>query len=251
MQQTTQGWVELQEMERLLSPFRRDAPTSELVQAKSRAIEEYLKPGSRKEAALLVIDMQRGFLDAGAALEVPEGRTRCLPNIKRLIKKTRAFQMQVVFSRYMHRRGSSKLSSFPFAPEVFEHEPGTPQGPFHPSSCCLQGDPSSELAVGLAPMGNELVINKYGYDAFHETVLDSELRSRGIRCLYMCGVMTDICVDSTLRSGFHREYRITAISDAVATISARIQDACLDIWKRKFALVKTTSEVLLELETLR
>jgi nicotinamidase-related amidase len=62
--------------------------------------------------------------------------------------------------------------------------------------------------------------------------------------------MTDICVDSTLRGGFHREYRVTAISDAVGTISADIQEACLDIWKRKFARVKTTSKVLSELETL-
>jgi ureidoacrylate peracid hydrolase len=233
-----------------LQAFRRDAPTSELIQAKSRAIEECLKPGSTKEAALLVIDMQRGFLDVGAALEVPDGRTRCLPNIMHLIKRARAIKMQVVFSRYIHRRGSSKLSSFPFAPEVFEHEPDTRKGPFHPSSCCLQGDPSSEIVDDLKPQENEIVIDKYGYDTFHDTELDSELRSRGIRYLYICGVMTDICVDSTLRGGFHREYRVTAISDAVGTISADIQEACLDIWKRKFARVKTTSKVLSELETL-
>ena len=150
----------------------------------------------------------------------------------------------------MHKSGSARLSSYPFAPEVFEHEPGTPEGPFHPSGCCMQADPSSELADGLNPLEDDLLIEKYGYDAFHETELDSELRSRGLRYLYVCGVMTDICVDSTLRSGFHREYRITAVSDAVGTIWPNIQEACLDIWRRKFARVKTTSEVLHELERL-
>jgi nicotinamidase-related amidase len=241
----------MQEIERLLSPFRQKTSTPELVQAKSSSIEEHLKPGSRKEAALLVIDMQRGFLDAGAALEVPDGRTKCLPNIKRLISKARDSQMQVVFTRYVHRRGSSKLSSFPFAPEVFEHESGAPKGPSHPSSCCLQGDSSSELADGLEPMENELVIDKYGYDAFYETELDGELRARGIYYLYIGGVMTDICVDSTLKGGFHREYRITAVSDAVGTIWPNIQEACLDIWKRKFARIKTMTEVLDELDSLR
>jgi len=63
--------------------------------------------------------------------------------------------------------------------------------------------------------------------------------------------MTDICVDSTLKGGFHREYRITAVSDAVGTIWPNIQEACLDIWKRKFARIKTMTEVLDELDSLR
>ena len=72
-----------------LGVFRQNAPVNELVQTKLRDIDEFLRPESRKVAALLVIDMQRGFVDAGAALEVPDGRTRCLPNIVKLVGRAR------------------------------------------------------------------------------------------------------------------------------------------------------------------
>ena len=234
-----------------LDVFRKDLSLSELVQTKLTAIDECLIPKSKKEAALVVVDMQRGFLDSGAALEVPDGRTKCLPNVIRLLSKARNVGIPVVFSKYVHRPGSMRISAYPFTPEVFEHKPGTPKGPFHPSSCCMQGDPSSEIVSELKATKNDIIVQKYGYDAFHETTLDSELRSKGIGYLYICGVMTDLCVDSTLKSGFHREYKITAVSDAVGTIWPHIHEACLDIWKRKFARVKTTSEIVSEMDTLR
>ena len=233
-----------------LEVFRTDASRSKLMEAKNMAIEECLKPRSRNDTALMIVDMQRGFLDDGAALEVPGGSGECLSNAVRLVAKARTIRMQVVFTQYIHRPGSTRLSSYPFSPEVFEHSRGAPKGPFHPSSCCMEGDLSVEVVEDLRPRADDLVVEKYGYDSFHETPLDSELRSRGISHLYVCGVLTDICVDSTLRSGFHREYRITAVSDAVATIRPEIQEACLDIWRREFARVRSTADVLAEMDGL-
>ncbi|MEM2901769.1 MAG: isochorismatase family cysteine hydrolase [Candidatus Bathyarchaeia archaeon] len=234
-----------------LKVFRSEAPIDDLKEAKQRLIDEYLKPTSLREACLLIVDMQRGFLEEGAALEVPAGRTVCLPNIKKLLDKARKIGLSVVFTKYIHEPGSLRLSSYPFAPEVFEHQPGAPIGPYHPSSCCLRGDPSTEIVDELKPIPGEVVIEKCGYDAFHETPLDSELRSKSVKYLYVCGVMTDICVDSTIKSGFHREYRITVAVDAVGTIWPEIQNACLDIWKRKFARMKTVNEILEEWDFIR
>jgi len=233
-------------IEELLDAFRKDAPTDELMIAKLKAIDECLKPKNLKEACLLIIDMQKGFLEEGAALEVPDGRTKCAPNIEKLLIRAREIGLNIVFTKYVHRPGSSRLSAYPFAPEVFEHRAGSARGPFHPSSCCMVGDPTAEIVDELKPLQNEIVIEKQGYDAFHETHLDSGLRSRGINYMYICGVMTDICVDSTIRSGFHREYRITVASDAVATIWPNIQEACLDIWKRKFCRIRMVDEILNE-----
>lgn len=236
----------MKNVEDALKVFRSEAPMDDLKAAKQKLIDEYLKPTSLREACLLIIDMQRGFIEEGAALEVPAGRTVCLPNIKTLLGKARKIGLNVVFTKYVHEPGGLRLSSYPFAPEVFEHQPGAPRGPYHPSSCCLRGDPSTEIVDELKPIPGEVVIEKCGYDAFHETRLDSELRSRGVRYLYVCGVMTDICVDSTIKSGFHREYRITVAVDAVGTIWPEIQKACIDIWKRKFARLKTVNEILEE-----
>jgi len=235
----------------LLEPFTRDAPPDVLAKSKLAAIDECLRPRTLKEAALIIIDMQKGFLYVGAALEVPEGRTKCLPNVGRLLSKAREVGLQVVFTKYVHRPGSQRISAYPFAPEVFAHPPGTPSGLFHPSNCCMQGDPSVDIVDELAVTKDDIVIEKYGYDSFHETTLDTELRSRGIGHLYITGVTTDICVDSTVKRGFHLEYKITAASDAVLTKWPNIQEACLDIWKRKFARVKSTSEILDEMDALK
>ena len=237
-------------IEEMLAPFRKEARLDVLAKSKRMAIDGCLRPRTRRGTALLIVDMQKGFLDEGAALEVPEGRRKCLPNIMRLLSKAREVGLQVVFTRYIHRPGSQRISAYPFAPEVFEHTPGAPRGPFHPSNCCMQGDPSANIVSDFELSSSDIVVDKCGYDAFHETTLDSELRSKGIGYLYIAGVMTDICVDSTLKSGFHLEYRITAVSDAVGTIWPHIQEACLDIWKRKFARVKSTSETLSEMGTL-
>ena len=234
----------------MLEPFRRDAPLEVLAKSKLVAIDQYLRPKTRKQTALIIVDMQKGFLDAGAALEVPEGRTICLPNIRRLLSKAREVGLQIVFTKYIHRHGSQRISAYPFAPEVFEHIPGTPSGFFHPSNCCMQGDPSANIVNDLQLTKNDILVEKYGYDAFHETTLDSELRSRGIGYIYVTGVMTDICVDCTVKHGFSLEYKITSASDAVGTIWPSIQEACLDIWKRKFARVKSTSDILSEMDSL-
>lgn len=243
--------MEAMNVEDALRVFRSQASMEDLKAAKLKLIDRYLKPSNLKEACLLIIDMQKGFLEEGAALEVPAGRTICIPNIKRLLDKARKIGLTTVFTKYVHEPGSLRLSSYPFAPEVFQHHPGEPIGPYHPSSCCMRGDPSTEIVEELKPIPGEVVIEKHAYDAFHETCLDSELRSRGVRFLYICGVMTDICVDSTIRSGFHREYRTTVAVDAVGTIWPEIQEACLDIWKRKFARLKTVGEILEEWDTLK
>jgi nicotinamidase-related amidase len=230
----------------LLDVYRRDVSISELREAKLKAINEYLKPKNLEEACLLIIDMQKGFLKKGAALEVPIGRMECIPSIKRLLVKARQIDLKTVFTKYIHKQDGLRLSDYPFSPEVFEHTPKSPKGPFHPSSCCLNGDPTTEIVEELRPLPNETIVEKHGYDAFLETPLDSELRSRGINYLYVCGVMTDICVDSTIRSAFNKEYRTTVASDAIGTNWLNIQEACIDIWKRKFARVKTVDEILRE-----
>ena len=61
------------------------------------------------------------------------------------------------------------------------------------------------------------------------------------------GVLTDICVNSTILSAAARDYRVTAVTDAVATLWPDRQKACFDIWRHKFARLRTTDEVVAEI----
>ena len=203
--------------------------------------------------ALLVIDMQRGFLEPGAALEVPQGR-EILPNVRRLVDACRDKRVPVVFTEFVYSTAVPCLRGDPFGPEHLPAEAGKPTGFGYPSSNCLigpngdEGPNSAETVAELAPRPDELVIRGHTYDKFYGTPLDLALRSRDVRYLIITGVVTDVCVNSTLMSAANRDYRATAVADGVATLWPELQDACFAIWKRKFARLRTTAELVEELK---
>ena len=65
--------------------------------------------------------------------------------------------------------------------------------------------------------------------------------------LVVTGVLTDVCVHCTLLSAAARDYRVTAVTDGVATLWPELQQACFAIWRRKFARLRTTAEVIEEI----
>lgn len=187
-----------------------------------------------KRAALLVIDMQRGFVEEGAVMEVPGGRA-IIPNIRRLIAACRAASIPVVYTRFIWSPGVPNLIG-----ELHDqHKP--------PLSCCLEGHPSAEVVQDLAPRDGDLVIDKHGYDAFFGTPLDGALRSAGRDQIIAAGVMTDVCVLATVASALHREYRATAVSDAAATLWDDVQRVALDLIRRCYGRVLSTAEALAEI----
>jgi ureidoacrylate peracid hydrolase len=203
-------------------------------------------------SALLVIDMQHGFLDEGAALEVPKGRA-VLPNVVRLVEACRETGIPVIFTEFVYATTIPCLRGDPFGIEHLPGAPGEATGYGHPSRNCLIGPGAgigaeSAATVGeLSPREDELVIQGHTYDKFYGTPLDLALHSQNIDRLILTGVTTDVCVNATLIAASTRNYRVTAASDAMATIHDHIHDACLQIWENKFARVKTTAELLKEL----
>jgi ureidoacrylate peracid hydrolase len=223
----------------------------ELLHAKQERIDELhrLRPG---QTALVVIDMQRGFLDPGAALEVPAGRD-IVPNLKRLVDACRRRGVPVVFTEFVYSTAVPCLRGDPFGPEHLPAVEGHPTGFGYPSDNCLiaphaaEGPDSADTIPELAPRPDELIVRGHAYDKFLGTPLDLALRTRGIRYLVLTGVVTDICVNSTLLTAANLDYRVTAVTDGVATLWPEIQRACFDIWRRKFARLRTTDEVLQEI----
>jgi ureidoacrylate peracid hydrolase len=191
-----------------------------------------LEPG---RTALLVVDMQRGFLDPGAAMEVPEARA-IVPTVTGLIALFRRKGLPVAWSQFVYSPAAPLLVG-DLHPEHRPAAPGAPTGFGHPSSSCLAGDPSVEVVPELAPAPGELAVQKHWYDAFAGTPLDGALRARGVRSLVVTGTMTDICVLATVMGAFNREYRVTVVEDGVATLWPEIQQATLDIVRRAYGRV--------------
>jgi ureidoacrylate peracid hydrolase len=191
--------------------------------------------------ALVVVDMQRGFLDPGEAMEVPPAR-EIVPVIHALLELFRAKGLPVVFSEFVYSESAPVLIGT-LHPEHKPAPPGAPRGFGHPSSACLEGTASADTVSDLAPRPDELVIRKRGYDAFAGTPLDGALRARNVTSLVVTGTMTDICVLATVIGALHREYRVTVVEDGVATLWPEIQRATLDIIGRAYGRVVTGKEV--------
>ncbi len=226
----------------------------ELLHAKQDRIDE-LHRLRLDETALVIIDMQHGFLDPGAALEVPQGRA-IVPNLQRLIDACRSRHVPVIFTEFVYSTAVPCLRGHPFGPEHLPAVEGQPTGFGYPSDNCLiaphagRGPQSSDTIPELAPRPDELVVRGHSYDKFLGTPLDLALRARDVRQLVLTGILTDVCVNCTLLSAANRDYRVTAVTDGVATLWPELQEACFTIWRRKFARLRGTAEVLAELQGL-
>jgi nicotinamidase-related amidase len=197
-----------------------------------------LEPG---RTALVVVDMQRGFVDPGQAMEVPAARAS-VPVVRSLLQLFRSKRLPIVFTAFVYSPDVPLLVG-ELHPEHKPAPPGAPRGFGMPSSCCLQGDPSAEVIDALAPRPDEPVIRKRWYDAFAGSALDGTLRARGVTSLVVTGTMTDVCVLATVTGAFNREYKITVVEDGVSTLWPEIQRATLDIVSRSYGRVVSSEKV--------
>jgi nicotinamidase-related amidase len=197
-----------------------------------------LEPG---RTALVVVDMQRGFVDPGQTMEVPAARAS-VPVVRSLLQLFRSKRLPIVFTAFVYSPDVPLLVG-ELHPEHKPAPPGAPRGFGMPSSCCLQGDPSAEVIDALAPRPDEPVIRQLLYDAFAGSALDGTLRARGVTSLVVTGTMTDVCVLATVTGAFNREYKITVVEDGVSTLWPEIQRATLDIVSRSYGRVVSSEKV--------
>ena len=220
-----------------------------ILEAKLRVIDETHRYVSGK-SALLIIDMQHGFIDEGASLEVAAARD-IIPNLSKLIEAFREASSPVIFTEFVYAENVPCLRGDPFGIEHLASEGSLGFG--SESSNCLigynagVGVESADTIPALQPRPEELVIRGHTYDKFYGTPLDLALRSQGITHLLMTGITTDVCVNSTLIAATQRNYRVTAITDGCASPWPELHEACFKIWQPKFARLKTAAEVSQEI----
>ena len=168
--------------------------------------------------ALVVIDMQRDFLEPGgfgAALGNDVSRLRgVIAPVRALLAAWRARGLRVVHTREGHR---PDLSDLPPAKKARSGS-GLGIGDAGPMGRILiQGEPGHAIVPELAPLPGELVIDKPGKGAFWATELHALLQARGVRQLVVCGVTTEVCVHTTVREANDRGYDCLVPNDCVGS----------------------------------
>ena len=238
----------------LLLPFYFPPVSSHdtILEAKLKVIDDTHRFAARK-TALLVIDMQHGFIDEGASLAFAAARD-IIPNLASLIEAFRAAEAPVIFTEFVYAENVPCLRGDPFGIEHLPDE-GAPGFGSQSSNCLIgpnagAGVETADTIPALQPRPEELIIRGHTYDKFYGTPLDLALRSQEISHLFMSGITTDVCVNATLIAATQRNYRVTAVTDGCASPWPELHEACFKIWQPKFARLKTTAEVLEELPAL-
>jgi biuret amidohydrolase len=179
--------------------------------------------------ALLIIDMQRDFLDpagyiATSGVDVA-GLRAIIPQVRGLLSAARERGIPIIHTREGHR---PDLSDLPAVKRRRAAGAGAPIGSVGPLGRLLvRGEPGHAIVEELAPLAGEPVVDKPGFGAFYATDLEMMLRTGGITSLTLAGVTTDICVHSTLREAVDRGFDCVTVADACAAADPDIHDAML------------------------
>lgn len=214
----------------------------------SRRYWEWPQPFTwRPEAtALLVIDMQQGFIEQGAPLEVPMAREQ-VSAVAELLAAFRERDLPVFHTRFVVRNDEFIPFYRARAPERgLDVDADRPT--FHPDS------PEAAITPALAPRDGEPVVDKIAYDGFADTALESLIRSRDVDTLVIAGTVVNWCVDSTLRAAFHRRFQCIVVADGVSgydhagATGRQWTDQELDLFAECFATVMPASDVLAALD---
>ena len=194
-----------------------------------RTLKERCDP---KHAALVVVDVQNDFVSPqGSAAkrgEDVDAALAMMPNLTRLIDEARKVGLTVVYIRTTH----SEWTDTPSWIYRSSQQSGL--------NTCREGTWGAEFYQGIAPLPSERVVIKHRYSAFINTDLNTVLKARQIQSVLVCGVATNVCVETTARDAFMYDYYVTVIEDCSAAYQAKLHLGTLENIRRHFGLRPST-----------
>ena len=194
--------------------------------------------------ALLIIDMQRDFIEPGGfGAALGNDVSRLIPavhGVARLLGAFRERGLPVVHTKECH---SPDLSDCPPAKRS-RGKPGLRIGDTGPMGRILiEGEPGNDFVPTLMPRPGEVVISKPGKGAFHATPLEAKLRSQGISHLLVTGVTTEVCVQTTMREANDRGFECLLVEDATESYFPEFKAATLEMVRAQGGIVGWTATV--------
>jgi ureidoacrylate peracid hydrolase len=200
---------------------------------------------SRDTAALIVIDMQNAFCHPdGSFASMTSGRgmsidmcREAIGGCRRLVGAARQASVPVIFTRYVYHPnyvdGGVLVAKYPQMQAL---------------GSLAAGSWDAEIISELAPGPDDVVIDKSRYSAFYGTRLQPVLDGLGSRSLVVCGVTTNICVETTVRDAAQRDYDVFVAADATGELTKERHDNALAIIEYGFGSVVTVDDVVAALQ---
>ncbi len=191
-------------------------------------------PISRDNVALVIVDMQKDFLDDGAPCFIPGGRS-VVPATERLLAAFRDAGLPVVHVITVWKADGVNMSRFTTSEELMERG-------------LREGEAGIAPVDELTPRPNEYVVHKTRYSGFFQTELESLLRSLGITYVVTVGVATNYCVRSTVHDAAFRDFLPVVVTDCTTSYTEEEHRQTLKDIEAGFGWVKSTDELLSLLE---
>jgi ureidoacrylate peracid hydrolase len=188
------------------------------------------------DAAVLVVDMQNGFLaPAGSSpmmgFATPNADQLIHENVA-LLSEARSAGLPIVYTRLAYR---PDLLDMPARVRAV-----CPTG----AEWLISGSWDAAIVDELAPVAGDTIIDKNRFDAFLYTDAEMVLRTLGVRRLLVTGVVSYICVETTVRAAQQRDFEVNVASDCVGGPDAALHEASMLVMSKLFAYVSTWREAL-------
>lgn len=183
---------------------------------------------SKESTAILVVDMLNDFIKPGGKMVLDTGKF-IIESSSRLIERARNNGIPIVYVNDSHRPGLRQDREFK---KRAEH--------------CIEGTWGAEVIRELKPQEGDFVVKKRRFSGFYETDLDLTLKDLEIDTVVIIGVVTNICVRSTIHDAFFRGYKVIIPRDCVMATGEREQESSLYDIETHFGEV-TNSDRIIEL----
>ncbi len=196
-----------------------------------------------KHAALIVVDVQNDFCAPGGSFDKVGVNIsmvqRMVPNLVRFAQEMRNAGFFVIWVRNNY----NTLDNWYLSEAWLEQAARTRRGLYHKTAMCVPGSWGADFYM-VKPNPSEPIVTKHRFDAFESSDLDLILRSRKIRTLIMTGFATNVCVETTARHGFVKDYHIVLVKDMCASDSLELHEAALKNIDIFFGEVATSEDIL-------
>ncbi len=193
--------------------------------------------------ALLVIDMQNGFVSKGGSYDLMglniSKYSEVVPSLKQLIGFCRKVKIPIFYSQAVREESGIDLLTRSHRILPKSREERIKRRPI-----CIRGSWDAEIVEELKPNFDDHVVIKRRDSVFQDTEVEVWLRSLGIDSIIFAGIDTSICVESSLRDAFNHGYDIILISDATASNNLNHYNSTLDNIRNYYGLVMNLNEFI-------